>query len=290
MCDDMKRYGFNYMGSKNKLAEKIIDVIPPADNFYDLFCGGFAVSHCAMTYGKDKYQHVYSSDINSLVVDCVWYAMFGNTDAIFVTHEDFDKFKKSSPYIACCFSFGGDWRSYCYSKSVEPLKRALHNAIANYCVDDFLKLTGVDLTPILDIPNMRERRLMAYKIIREHGLRDRKYELEHLERHERLFSMRCLRTYSSFNLPQHKDYMDVKIQPNSVVYCDIPYQNTSKYVNGSFDYESFFDWCSKQTVPVYVSSYELPDMFECVAEFEHRSIKCAIKNNKVTERLFLYKK
>ena len=59
--------------------------------------------------------------------------------------------------------------------------------------------------------------------------------------------------------------MDVKIQPNSVVYCDIPYQNTSKYVNGSFDYESFFSWCSKQTVPVYVSSYELPYMFECVA-------------------------
>lgn len=51
-----------------------------------------------------------------------------------------------------------------------------------------------------------------------------------------------------------------------------------------------FTWCSKQTVPVYVSSYELPDMFECVAEFEHRSIKCATKNSKVTERLFLYKK
>ena len=34
------KYGLPYKGSKNKLAERIVDLFPKADNFYDLFCGG----------------------------------------------------------------------------------------------------------------------------------------------------------------------------------------------------------------------------------------------------------
>ena len=51
------------------------------------------------------------------------------------------------------------------------------------------------------------------------------------------------------------DYQDVEIEDNSVLYCDVPYENTNKYVGEgeNFDYERFYDWCLKQTQPLYIS-------------------------------------
>ena len=47
----IKRYGVPYMGSKNDIAEQIIDIVTQARNFYDLFAGGCAVTHAAMRSG-----------------------------------------------------------------------------------------------------------------------------------------------------------------------------------------------------------------------------------------------
>lgn len=38
-------YGIPYMGSKKKIMETLQRYFPPADNFYDLFGGGFSVTH-----------------------------------------------------------------------------------------------------------------------------------------------------------------------------------------------------------------------------------------------------
>ena len=42
-----------------------------------------------------------------------------------------------------------------------------------------------------------------------------------------------------FNL----NYSEVSIPNNSLVYCDIPYKDTTKYSTGSFDHSSFYSWC-----------------------------------------------
>lgn len=57
------------------------------------------------------------------------------------------------------------------------------------------------------------------------------------------------------------DYRNVELKPGDVVYADIPYANTrtTQYGRaGKFDYNAFNAWAQKQTVPVYVSSYEAP--------------------------------
>lgn len=41
-------YGLPYMGSKNRIAQELIDVIPKAHTFVDLFAGGCAVTHAAI--------------------------------------------------------------------------------------------------------------------------------------------------------------------------------------------------------------------------------------------------
>ncbi len=58
------RYGVPYQGSKNQIAEWVIDNMPPADNFYDLCAGGCAITHCAMLSGK--YKNFIINDIDPL--------------------------------------------------------------------------------------------------------------------------------------------------------------------------------------------------------------------------------
>jgi hypothetical protein len=82
------------------------------------------------------------------------------------------------------------------------------------------------------------------------------------------------------------DYQRVKIAPNSLIYCDIPYKNTDNYGKIDFDYERFYDWAEKQKELIVISEYSMPeDRFISIAEFEHRSIFKA--NKKVIEKLFV---
>ena len=85
----------------------------------------------------------------------------------------------------------------------------------------------------------------------------------------------------------NKSYDEIEIKENSLIYCDIPYRNTDKYLN-EFDYERFYGWCRKQKELVIISEYSMPDdRFVCVAEFAHRSTISSAKNLGVTERLFV---
>lgn len=87
------------------------------------------------------------------------------------------------------------------------------------------------------------------------------------------------------------DYAEVPIPEDSVIYCDIPYMNTEGYPRqGGFDYERFYQWAGKQTEPVFISSYQMPeDRFVCIAEFDHRCTFAQKVNNKVSECLFIPK-
>ena len=57
----MKRYGVPYKGSKNQIAEWVCSHFPKATNFYDLFAGGCAITHCAME--KNIFQNYHANDI-----------------------------------------------------------------------------------------------------------------------------------------------------------------------------------------------------------------------------------
>ena len=119
-------------------------------------------------------------------------------------------------------------------------------------------------------------------------------ELENQERLLRLTSISdpkkaCILTWSI------GDYQDVEIEDNSVIYLDPPYLSggkmTNEYVNGgeNFDHERFYDWCLKQTQPLYISSYEMPEKdFKVVAEFARIDTMSATNNGKlVSEKLFM---
>ena len=122
-------YGLPYKGSKNRIAKKILDFLPAAPVLYDVFCGGCAITHAALLSGK--YSRVVANDINSMIPHAFETAIIGGfrDEDRWISRDDFQKLYKTDPYVAICFSFGNNLHEYCYSRELEPYKRALHYAI-----------------------------------------------------------------------------------------------------------------------------------------------------------------
>ncbi len=74
-----------------------------------------------------------------------------------------------------------------------------------------------------------------------------------------------------------QDYLTLDLPQNSIVYCDPPYQNTTKYTY-KFNHEVFWNWVRKisQDHEVFVSEYAAPDDFEMIWQKE---IKNSLSEN-----------
>ena len=88
------------------------------------------------------------------------------------------------------------------------------------------------------------------------------------------------------------DYSSLFIPPESLVYCDPPYLQTTKYTH-QFDHVAFWQWCRdmvKEGHTVFVSEYSAPDDFECVWEKEIVSSLTKDTGSKTgVEKLFRYR-
>jgi len=77
----------------------------------------------------------------------------------------------------------------------------------------------------------------------------------------------------------------------SVIYCDIPYNDTTKY-NSGFDHKKFWDWCRKQVAlghNVFISEYTAPDDFVSVWQKEIvSSLTQNTGSKRGVERLFVH--
>ena len=89
------------------------------------------------------------------------------------------------------------------------------------------------------------------------------------------------------------DYRDVILPDGCIVYCDPPYNNTTKYANGDFDTAQFWEYIREKSQDhiIYISELEAPDDFVCVWQKDIRRILDVNKNNqfKATEKLFVHK-
>jgi len=91
------------------------------------------------------------------------------------------------------------------------------------------------------------------------------------------------------------DYREVPIPPNSVIYCDPPYQNTTSYKANTdeFNYDEFWQWCrvkGQEGHILYISEYNAPDDFECIWQKKILKNLADSKNRDIAiEKLFQYK-
>lgn len=88
------------------------------------------------------------------------------------------------------------------------------------------------------------------------------------------------------------DYQNLTIPPNSIIYCDPPYANTTKYKT-TFDHTAFWQWCrvkARQGYTVYISEYQAPTDFECVwSKTIASSLTKATGSKQGVEKLFVYR-
>jgi hypothetical protein len=201
------KYGLPYKGSKNKLAERIIELFPRRSTLVDLFCGGCAITHAAMVH--NRFQHYIINDLNPMCPSFFMDVLAGkyNNERRWISREDFFRLKDTDPYVAFVWSFGNNLRDYLYSREIEPLKRAMHYAIffSDYGPG---KELGFDFSFIDDIRgrNYEYNRYIAMKrFLTTPGL-TRSFERMELQQYER-----C-RNVESINKPfdiQSEDYVEV---------------------------------------------------------------------------------
>ena len=281
------RYGLSYKGSKNALVEKLIPLFPKRTNFYDLFCGGCAVTHAAMLSGR--FQNFTINDIDPLLPQLFWDATHGKykNESRWISREDFEKSKDTDGYIKFSWSFGNNGRDYLYGKPIEAYKKAIHYLI-------FFRNTSLILEVFKDKIGDTERFLIDEIARSDKSWKDRYHmwravfreRLQSLERLERLERLESLQSLERLN----KSYDEIEIKPDSLIYCDIPYRNTDEYNEGGFNHDNFYEWALRQRELTLISEYNMPESdFKCVAEFEKRCTLSASANNLSIEKLFIPK-
>jgi hypothetical protein len=109
----MAQYGIPYQGSKSAICDNLIRVFPKADNFYDVFGGGFSVTHAMLVRRPKDYQRFFFNEIRPGVCDLVQCAIRGefNYDTFkpkWIDREGFFARKDSDHYVKICWSFGNN--------------------------------------------------------------------------------------------------------------------------------------------------------------------------------------
>lgn len=90
-----------------------------------------------------------------------------------------------------------------------------------------------------------------------------------------------------------KNYKDVELPENCIIYADPPYNNTTGYSGGKFDSSTFWEYAREvsKTHLMFISEQTAPDDFVSVWE---KSITRTLDRNKqnqfkATEKLFIHK-
>lgn len=86
------------------------------------------------------------------------------------------------------------------------------------------------------------------------------------------------------------DYSSLVIPPESIIYCDIPYNETKQYsVSRIFNYSRFWDWCKTQKGnghQIFISEYSAPTFATCIWEKTVTNSMNTKITYKPTEKLF----
>ena len=89
----------------------------------------------------------------------------------------------------------------------------------------------------------------------------------------------------------NSDYRSLDLPPNSLIYCDPPYEGTTKYKDG-FNHTDFWQWCREKATEghiVFVSEYNAPSDFECLWQKELATTISKQEGKKDIEKLFRWK-
>ena len=288
------RYGIPYSGSKSRIAERIIDVLPPGPVFIDAFAGGCAVTHAALASGK--WASVIANDLGTGPALFYYACRYGARSWRWVSREEFFSRKDLDPETRLVWSFGNAGKAYIYSREIEPFKRAGHLSIVDgdFSGYDNDMLRSIVEQALCNVSGIHDRYLAYQRAIRGLSrLGGRDELLQGLSGLERLQGLQGLERLERLTVTRH-DYRDLRFPQDAVIYCDPPYRNTTNCYGTPFNYGVFYQWARAvgRCHRVYISEYWMPPDFECVAEFTVRALAGVgvAQIQKRVEKLYTLKK
>ena len=161
----VRKWGATYQGSKSKIADEIISLLPSRKYFIDTFAGGGALAHCALESGR--FENIIANDLQTkeiLEAHFLWTPeQHLEFQKRWITKEEFEK--TDNLYIKTCWSFSNNRKAYIYSKACYEYKRLLHNAICFRNYKEFEDYCGIDLLEIDSYDDLNERRKAARRAI-----------------------------------------------------------------------------------------------------------------------------
>lgn len=279
-----RHFGMPYMGSKQKLVDKLVPFMlarhPGATDFYDLFGGGASVS----LYAVRKYPelNVHYNELSKAIASLLTFIQAGGHIPLdFVSHDDFFKYRYGDDWYAgfmqTCWSFGNNQKSYLYGGDIEEYKRRYHETVVfgkdnlTWLADFINKRYDTDITLFMNF--LRYTTPYQRRIVLNRQL-PKLNQLEHFSRIERLLHIQNMPGLARLNITAGQSYTEVPITGAvPVIYCDPPYEKTSEYKEGKFSHDAFYNWVAAQPGPVYFSSYKISDRrFQLVKAINTRSL------------------
>lgn len=302
----MSEFGIPYMGSKDKIAKSICMKLPKADHFYDLFGGGFSITHCMIKEFSHKYKTFHYNEIKSDVVDLVNRSIAGEFSydrfkPEWISRDEFFKRKDHDAYVKCLWSFGKNQKTYLFGREIEAYKKSLHIAVVfNEFDETASKVLGFESWPVYAKTIKQKRLFVRQKVFFDGKKRNSKIKDGELRRFQQINQLEALEQLQKLNELKNLDrlhqlttsslsYDQVEIKSNSVIYCDIPYQGTADYGN-LFNRSKFLDWAANHSEPVFISEYNVSDTrFQIVYTIDKRSMLAQkTKDNHTVKQENLY--
>ena len=283
----MKNYGIPYMGSKDKICQSLIKVLPSGNRFVDLFGGGFSMTECAARTKPAKWKKFLYNDFNPLVVNLVMDAIkgkynFKNFTPKWISRETFERERERDGYIKYIWSFGNNGQAYLYGKDIEEWKHKAWDYIVEGKKDTDLLEILPDLPKYVKSKNIHQRRLEFRRCAANHSLGENYQRIQSLKNLQSLTQLESLQRLESLQSTS-MSYEDYEYQEGDIVYCDIPYEETASY-SGGFDNKKFYDWCDKQPYPIYVSSYKIKN---CKWKLIWAKVKIPLLNQQTKTRKYV---
>ena len=282
-----KGRGLGYVGAKRliswEIGEEIEFQVPCFDVFVDAFGGGGSMSCEFLMRGKK----VMYNDLDKDIYEVFRYVM--NTEfepefynGLLISSAEFNKIlnKKHKTVIdnlkILINSFGNRSKAYLYSKDVGESKFLLAKEILK---DDAFGFRNYRKNPIFisKINNLEGRRSVEKNRLQQ---LEQLKQLEQLQRLQQLLKLQqlrncCKKNNIAFENLDYKSFIMKQRNKKSVLYCDIPYENTVGYSVGKFDHKKFFDFISEEAKyfkAVFISSYQILDnRFKIMKEFKKKS-------------------
>ena len=287
-----------WQGSKSRIAEWVVGLLPPSHTLVDLFAGGGAITHYALLSGKwERIIMNDKTDSARVFMDAIRGEY--NGFAVVPTRNEF--LASEDTMLKALYSFGNDRTTYAWNDDLAAVKipackmltaPSLHErrmaymefcrSLAAWLMGESAKTLDPDgktghglqgLSPLERLDGVESLTRLA-KTLYPHGTS----ELESLERLQALERVEAL----------ERDYRLVDIPDGATVYADPPYRgtpNSSRY--GAFDFDAFDQWLAGVDFPVFVSEFDAPAGCVEVAQTERTTSMSATTTDTRIERIFV---